>query len=96
MLVLVAYDVSTVTRAGRSRLRKVARICNKWGRSVQKSVFECEVDAQQYRWMTEELKDVICEKEDNIRFYSLGNRYENRIMILGNGRKSWNQENFIF
>lgn len=96
MLVLVSYDVSTVTKAGRSRLSKVARICAKWGRAVQKSVYECEIDAQQYRWMMEELKVVICEKEDNIRFYFLGNRYENRVLILGKGRKSWNQENFIF
>ena len=44
MLVLVCYDVNTETRAGRRRLRRVAKVCESTGQRVQKSVFECQVD----------------------------------------------------
>ena len=44
MLVLVTYDVNVVTREGRRRLRRVARVCEDHGQRVQNSVFECLVD----------------------------------------------------
>ena len=43
MLVIVCYDVSTETREGRRRLRRVAKVCEGTGQRVQKSVFECQV-----------------------------------------------------
>ena len=48
MLVVVAYDVNTESEEGRRRLRRVARVCENWGQRVQKSVFECLVDAAQW------------------------------------------------
>ena len=47
MLVLVTYDVSTVSAAGRRRLNQVAKACKNYGNRAQKSVFECEVDPAQ-------------------------------------------------
>jgi CRISPR-associated protein Cas2 len=44
MLVIVCYDVNTETRAGRRRLRRVAKVCESVGQRVQKSVFECRID----------------------------------------------------
>jgi CRISPR-associated protein Cas2 len=44
MMVLVSYDVSTVDRAGRTRLRRVAKACLNFGQRVQNSVFECDID----------------------------------------------------
>ena len=46
MLVVVSYDVSTVDRAGRRRLRRVAKTCLDYGQRVQNSVFECIVDPE--------------------------------------------------
>ncbi len=43
MLVLITYDVSTVTLNGIKRLRRVAQSCKDYGTRVQKSVFECQV-----------------------------------------------------
>ena len=43
MNLLVCYDVSTETPAGRKRLRKVAQVCKDFGQRVQYSVFECTV-----------------------------------------------------
>ena len=48
MLYLIAYDVATTTREGRRRLRKVAQACKDYGQRVQKSVFECLVEPQQW------------------------------------------------
>lgn len=48
MLIIVAYDVSTETAAGRKRLRRVAKVCESMGQRVQKSLFECTVNEMQY------------------------------------------------
>lgn len=47
MLVLIAYDVETLTKEGRRRLHKVAKLCMNYGQRVQNSVFECSVDPAQ-------------------------------------------------
>ena len=41
MLIIVTYDVSTETSAGRQRVRREAKTCEGMGQRVQKSVFEC-------------------------------------------------------
>ncbi|MBC6438286.1 MAG: CRISPR-associated endonuclease Cas2 [Rhodobacteraceae bacterium] len=58
MLVLVTYDVSTETQAGRRRLRRVARTCEDYGQRVQFSVFECEVDPA--LWVTFRARLIDC------------------------------------
>lgn len=47
-MVLVSYDVSTVTAEGRRRLQRMAKACKDYGQRVQYSVFECEVDPAQW------------------------------------------------
>ncbi|MGH8685004.1 MAG: CRISPR-associated endonuclease Cas2 [Nitrosospira sp.] len=71
MLVIVAYDVSTETREGRKRLRRVAKVCEGIGQRVQKSVFECRVDLMQYEELERRLLAEIEQKEDNLRIYRL-------------------------
>jgi CRISPR-associated protein Cas2 len=72
MLVLVTYDVSTVTREGRRRLRLVARACQDYGIRVQLSVFECEVDPAQWTGLRARLLDLVDPASDSVRFYYLG------------------------
>ena len=67
----MTYDVSTETREGRRRLRRVARICEGTGQRVQKSVFECKVNLMQYEELERRLLAEIDEKEDNLRLYRL-------------------------
>jgi len=71
MLIIVTYDVSTETAAGRKRLRRVAKICERMGQRVQKSVFECNVDQKQCEELERQLLDEINETEDNLRLYRL-------------------------
>lgn len=72
MLILITYDVSTVDRTGRNRLRKVAKACCDYGLRVQNSVFECELDGAQWTKLKERLLRIIVPDEDSIRFYYLG------------------------
>lgn len=83
MLILVTYDVSTENDAGKKRLRKVANICEKYGQRVQNSVFECILDAAQYIMVKADLINAINQQEDSLRFYQLGNNYQNRVEHFG-------------
>jgi CRISPR-associated protein Cas2 len=79
MLVLVSYDVSTVTPEGRRRLRRVAQICLDHGQRVQNSVFECLVDNEKWTRLRLRLLDEYEPEEDSLRFYFLGNRWRDRM-----------------
>ena len=69
MLVLVCYDVSTETQAGRRRLRRVARVCESTGQRVQKSVFECQIDSAQFETLERRLLEEIDRERDCLRLY---------------------------
>lgn len=71
MLIIVTYDVSTETKEGRRRLRRVAKVCESKGQRVQKSVFECQVDQMQYEELERRLLAEINQSEDNLRLYRL-------------------------
>ena len=83
MLLVVTYDVDTSTPAGAKRLRQVAKICERYGMRVQKSVFEVLVDAAQLVVLKTELGKRIDANADSIRMYRLGNSYKNRIETMG-------------
>ena len=83
MLILVSYDVSTVTPAGRQRLRRMAKACQNWGIRVQNSVFECNVDAAQWVKLKAELESIFNPQTDSLRYYNLGNHYSTRIEHVG-------------
>lgn len=71
MLIIVTYDVSTENAAGRKRLRRVAKICERMGQRVQKSVFECRVDQIQFEKLELKLLDEIDINKDCLRLYRL-------------------------
>jgi CRISPR-associated protein Cas2 len=71
MLIIVTYDVSTETREGRKRLRRVAKIC------------ECKVNLMQYEELERRLLAEIDEKEDNLRLYRLTEPVELHVKEYG-------------
>lgn len=83
MLMLVTYDVSTLTPAGRRRLRRVARACLDYGQRVQNSVFECEVEPAQWVALKARLTAEIEPAEDSLRFYRLGAEGRRRVEHVG-------------
>ena len=86
MLIIVTYDVSTETKEGRRRLRRVAKICESMGQRVQKSVFECQVDDMQMEQLERNLLAEIDETEDNLRFYRITEPTEIRVKQYGKFR----------
>ena len=86
MLVIVCYDVSTETREGRRRLRRVARACEAIGQRVQKSVFECRVDQLQLETLERSLLDIIDPAQDCLRFYRLTEPVDVHVKEFGNFR----------
>ncbi len=86
MLIIVTYDVSTETAAGRRRLRRVAKACESIGQRVQKSVFECQVNEMQFEELERALLAEIDENEDNLRFYRITEPVEVRVKQYGTFR----------
>lgn len=83
MLIIVTYDVSTETAAGRKRLRRVAKTCESMGQRVQKSVFECTVDEMQFEKLERTLLAEIDVTQDNLRFYRITEPVEVRVKQYG-------------
>ena len=83
MMVLVAYDVETETKAGQRRLRRVARACQDFGQRVQFSVFECNVDPAQWVNLRSRLMQEIDPAKDSLRFYFLGSNWRRRVEHVG-------------
>lgn len=84
MLMLISYDVDTTDRAGRRRLRRIARACQDHGQRVQYSVFECEVTPAVWTALRNRLQDEMDPTKDSLRFYFLGAEGKRRIEHLGN------------
>jgi CRISPR-associated protein Cas2 len=81
--VLISYDVSTETPAGRRRLRKVAQVCQDFGQRVQKSVFECSVNEAQFEEVVRRLLDIINKAEDSLRVYRLTEPKDKHVQVYG-------------
>ena len=83
MLVLVSYDVDTLSPTGKTRLRRVAKACKDYGQRVQYSVFECEVDPAQWVAFRARLLREMDDTKDSLRFYFLGSGGRKRIEHVG-------------
>ena len=83
MMMLITYDVSTENRAGRRRLRRVARLCQDYGQRVQYSVFECQIDPAQWAILRSRLIDEINEATDSLRFYRIGANWRGKMEHIG-------------
>lgn len=83
MLILVSYDVSTVTEGGARRLRRIAKTCQNYGQRVQFSVFEIEVGTAQWVPLKQQLCDLIDPTTDSLRFYYLGQNWKHKVEHVG-------------
>ncbi len=94
MLVLITYDVQTEDDLGKKRLRKIAKQCENYGQRVQNSVFECKLDAAQYRVLQAKLCKIMDERHDSLRFCNLGNNYAAKIEHFG-VKTAYDPEDFL-
>jgi CRISPR-associated protein Cas2 len=94
MMVLISYDVCTEDKAGKTRLRKIAKECENHAQRVQNSVFEADLDYGSFLKMKERLIELMDPKQDSLRFYYLGNRWEKRIEHIG-AKPTYNPEGIL-
>lgn len=83
MFILITYDVNITSPEGAKRLRNVAKACLNHGKRVQNSVFECLLTEAQYVSLRNNLKQLIDDKQDSIRFYILGNNWKRKVETIG-------------
>lgn len=81
--VLISYDVNTLTKEGRGRLRKVAKVCEGYGQRVQFSVFECKLNDMEMERIRVKLLKIINTKEDSLRIYHLGRNRDDYLESYG-------------
>ena len=94
MMVLVTYDVSTVTPKGARRLRLVAKACKDYGQRVQNSVFECLVDPTQFAVLKNRLENIIDKEKDSLRYYYLGKNWKRKVEHIGT-KTTYDPEGFL-
>lgn len=82
-MTLISYDVSSTDKAGRTRLRKVAKACQDHGQRVQNSVFEVDVDYGTFLKLKNKLVKLIDPAQDSLRIYYLGNNWKSRVEHFG-------------
>lgn len=75
---IVCYDI-----ANEKRLRQVFKILSGIGTHMQYSVFFCRLTWQELTNLKKDLRDVIDEREDDIRIYPLPTRI--KCTVIGRG-----------
>jgi CRISPR-associated protein Cas2 len=80
MLVVISYDIES----DRTRT-KLANKLKDYGPRVQKSVFEADVGAEEYKKMLTMLKEVNIEGDDTIRVYKICSVCVKQIKLIGKG-----------
>lgn len=78
MFWVICYDIPDDKRR-----RKIQKILEGYGRRVQYSVFECEISNAKLERLHKQLRRVINEQEDDIRFYPLNQADLKLIGLMG-------------
>ncbi|MBV6622629.1 MAG: CRISPR-associated endonuclease Cas2 [Rivularia sp. (in: Bacteria)] len=78
MFYLVCYDIVSDTRRN-----KVSKLLESYGLRVQKSVFECVLDEEQYKKISKLLMRLVNKREDQVRFYPMSAHTRCKIAVVG-------------
>jgi len=82
MITLVTYDITDPKRLNATR-----QFLKEYGLRTQKSVFECDIDAEGIRRIRAYCKDHLNLSSDSVRIYRICNRCMDKVMISGLGLK---------
>ncbi len=80
---LITYDIAGTRAEGAHRLRKVAKICERYGERVQLSVFECRQSPSRMARMIGELQDVIDTEVDSLIVYKFNGGIDDARQTFG-------------
>lgn len=87
---VVCYDIVDDRRRA-----KVMKTMEGFGRRVQKSVFECELNETRLARLENLLKRVINVQEDQVRFYPLYESNIEQIRLLGNAELKRVEDHYV-
>jgi CRISPR-associated protein Cas2 len=87
---VVSYDIPNDKRR-----RQVSKVLEGYGRRVQYSVFECDLDEVKITRLELALMKEIDEQEDDIRFYPLNKADLERVKMLGLAELRQKQDYYI-
>lgn len=90
MLYLVSYDITN-----NKRRTKLAKALKDFGDRVHYSVFEFILEPELLDKMIEQIEDIISEKEDSVRIYSLCGTCEKTVKIIGTGELTEDKDVYI-
>lgn len=78
MFVVVSYDIED-----NKRRSKVCNDLKNYGEHVQYSVFECDISQIQIKKLQTDLKKIINQRQDSIRYYFLCQKCLDKVAIQG-------------
>lgn len=77
------------------RLQKIARELKNYGVRVQKSIFECHLEKDEFAALQGKLLRWMDRSEDHVRCYRLCPKDERAVAVDGVGKKSLDHDYFI-
>ena len=80
MFTVVSYDI-----VDDRRRNKVHKEMRNFGRHVQYSVFECQLDGETLKKMARRLHALIDKREDSVRIYQLCEACVGKVQVIGQG-----------
>ena len=90
MFSVIVYDIQK-----NSKRTKIAKILEKYGERVQKSVFECDLNLAEMNRLKGQLSQFEYDSEDSIRFYYMENSSVKRIEKIGGKEISLSREFYV-
>lgn len=84
---MISYDISSNKKRAR-----VAKYLKDFGKRVQLSVFEFNIDQSQYQEIKRQLKKLINLKKDGVRFYRFCHGCKGKVEIDGWGQVTKDDE----
>jgi len=87
MIVLVTYDI-----ADPKRLRSMHKYLKEIGLNTQKSVFECDISAEQIESMRQFCNKNLCADEDSVRIYKICSGCMEKVEVSGLGIRVRNRK----
>lgn len=91
VFVVVSYDITDDKRR-----TKIMKTLKNFGRHVQFSVFECELDKAAYDRLRGKLDKLVVPKEDNVRFYFFDEDAIGKIETIGTGGQIVRMQSYYF
>jgi CRISPR-associated protein Cas2 len=82
MRYVIAYDIVDDNRRNR-----VAHFLERWGRRVQKSLFECDLSPEELEKVCSRLKELMALPEDRCHIYRLCGECAPKRLVLGSDQE---------